>query len=195
MEAKAVALFRAYQDYLTSTLQTEIGALDRALQAGRVAMQRLASFRLADFAACRECLPAGLLDAITEVVSIIVAAAPGPAQPMASGDVEALGRVEELAEHLMLLDLGRNDVGRVAKIGTVRPTEKIIIERYGHVMHIVSNVVGGIAAGQDARGLVRRAYSARGRPATPRRRRGGGGGPSRAPWPPPPRCRPDTRGG
>ena len=42
----------------------------------------------------------------------------------------------------MLLDLGRNDVGRVAKIGTVRPTEKFIIERYSHVMHIVSNVIG-----------------------------------------------------
>jgi anthranilate synthase component 1 len=50
----------------------------------------------------------------------------------------------------MLLDLGRNDVGRVAKIGTVRPTEEFIIERYSHVMHIVSNVVGQIADGQDA---------------------------------------------
>ena len=57
---------------------------------------------------------------------------------------------KELAEHLMLLDLGRNDVGRVAKIGTVHPTEKFIIERYSHVMHIVSNVVGEIADGQDA---------------------------------------------
>src|SRR5690606_33925980 len=46
---------------------------------------------------------------------------------------------KELAEHLMLLDLGRNDVGRVAKLGTVRPTEQFIIERYSHVMHIVSN--------------------------------------------------------
>ncbi len=57
---------------------------------------------------------------------------------------------KELAEHLMLLDLGRNDVGRVAKLGTVRPTEQFIIERYSHVMHIVSNVVGQIAEGQDA---------------------------------------------
>jgi anthranilate synthase component 1 len=57
---------------------------------------------------------------------------------------------KELAEHLMLLDLGRNDVGRVAKVGTVRPTEQFIIERYSHVMHIVSNVVGQIADGQDA---------------------------------------------
>ncbi len=57
---------------------------------------------------------------------------------------------KELAEHLMLLDLGRNDVGRVAKTGTVRPTEKFIIERYSHVMHIVSNVVGELAEDQDA---------------------------------------------
>ncbi len=57
---------------------------------------------------------------------------------------------KELAEHLMLLDLGRNDVGRVARIGTVHPTEKFIIERYSHVMHIVSNVVGELADDQDA---------------------------------------------
>ena len=57
---------------------------------------------------------------------------------------------KELAEHLMLLDLGRNDVGRVAKIGTVKPTEKFIIERYSHVMHIVSNVVGELSEEHDA---------------------------------------------
>ena len=49
---------------------------------------------------------------------------------------------KECAEHLMLLDLGRNDVGRVAKIGTIQVTEQFIIERYSHVMHIVSNVIG-----------------------------------------------------
>ena len=49
---------------------------------------------------------------------------------------------KELAEHLMLLDLGRNDVGKVAKINTVKVTEKFIIEKYSHVMHIVSNVEG-----------------------------------------------------
>ncbi len=65
-------------------------------------------------------------------------------------ELDLLGDKKELAEHLMLLDLGRNDVGRVAKIGTVHPTEQFIIERYSHVMHIVSNVVGQIADGQDA---------------------------------------------
>ncbi len=65
-------------------------------------------------------------------------------------ELDLLADQKELAEHLMLLDLGRNDVGRVAKIGTVRPTEQFIVERYSHVMHIVSNVVGQIAEGQDA---------------------------------------------
>ena len=65
-------------------------------------------------------------------------------------ELDLLADKKELAEHLMLLDLGRNDVGRVAKIGTVRPTEQFTIERYSHVMHIVSNVVGEIADGEDA---------------------------------------------
>jgi anthranilate synthase component 1 len=56
---------------------------------------------------------------------------------------------KECAEHLMLLDLGRNDVGRVAKAGTVRVTERFIVERYSHVMHIVSNVEGDIREDLD----------------------------------------------
>ncbi|MBS3979224.1 MAG: anthranilate synthase component I [Rhodobacteraceae bacterium] len=65
-------------------------------------------------------------------------------------ELDLLADPKERAEHLMLLDLGRNDVGRVARVGTVRPTETFIIERYSHVMHIVSNVVGEIAEGEDA---------------------------------------------
>ncbi len=65
-------------------------------------------------------------------------------------EADLLADPKERAEHLMLLDLGRNDVGRVAKVGTVRPTETFIIERYSHVMHIVSNVVGEIGPGEDA---------------------------------------------
>ncbi|KMK67246.1 anthranilate synthase component I [Puniceibacterium sp. IMCC21224] len=63
---------------------------------------------------------------------------------------ELLSDKKELAEHLMLLDLGRNDTGKVSRIGTVKPTEQFIIERYSHVMHIVSNVVGELAEDQDA---------------------------------------------
>ena len=63
---------------------------------------------------------------------------------------DLLADEKERAEHLMLLDLGRNDVGRVAKSGTVRPTERFIVEHYSHVMHIVSNVVGEIAEDKNA---------------------------------------------
>jgi anthranilate synthase component 1 len=65
-------------------------------------------------------------------------------------EVELLADPKECAEHLMLLDLGRNDVGRVAKPGTVRVTERFTIERYSHVMHIVSNVEGDIQDDMDA---------------------------------------------
>lgn len=63
---------------------------------------------------------------------------------------ELLADPKEQAEHLMLLDLGRNDVGRVAQIGTVSVTEKMVIECYSHVMHIVSNVEGTIDPVHDA---------------------------------------------
>ncbi|NNL18323.1 MAG: anthranilate synthase component I, partial [Boseongicola sp.] len=65
-------------------------------------------------------------------------------------EADLMGDEKELAEHLMLLDLGRNDVGRVAKIGSVRPTEEFIVEHYSHVMHIVSNVVGELREDEDA---------------------------------------------
>ncbi len=63
---------------------------------------------------------------------------------------DLLNDPKELAEHLMLIDLGRNDAGRVAKIGTVKLTDKMIIERYSHVMHIVSNVTGELQTGNNA---------------------------------------------
>jgi anthranilate synthase component 1 len=62
---------------------------------------------------------------------------------------ELLADEKERAEHLMLLDLGRNDVGRVAEIGTVKVTEQFVIERYSHVMHIVSNVEGRLDPDRD----------------------------------------------
>ena len=63
---------------------------------------------------------------------------------------DLLNDKKELAEHLMLLDLGRNDVGRVSKKGSIKVTEKMIIEYYSHVMHIVSNVEGNINAKLDS---------------------------------------------
>ena len=60
---------------------------------------------------------------------------------------DLLNDPKEIAEHLMLIDLGRNDVGRVSEIGSVNVTDKMVIEKYSHVMHIVSNVIGKIASG------------------------------------------------
>lgn len=68
----------------------------------------------------------------------------------AANEASLLADPKELAEHLMLLDLGRNDVGRVAAAGSVTVTDSFTIERYSHVMHIVSNVVGKLAAPHDA---------------------------------------------
>ena len=65
---------------------------------------------------------------------------------------ELLADPKELAEHLMLIDLGRNDIGRVAQNGTVKLTDKMVIERYSHVMHIVSNVEAQAQAGPDRDG-------------------------------------------
>ena len=76
-----------------------------------------------------------------------------PAEDKALAE-ELLADPKECAEHLMLLDLGRNDVGRVAKIGSVRVTQRSIIENYSHVMHIVSNVVGEIDPKYDALGAL-----------------------------------------
>lgn len=67
---------------------------------------------------------------------------------------------KEIAEHIMLLDLGRNDVGRVARIGSVRVTERLIVERYSHVMHLVSNVCGDLADGLDCFDAFRATFPA-----------------------------------
>jgi anthranilate synthase component 1 len=63
---------------------------------------------------------------------------------------ELLADPKEIAEHLMLIDLGRNDAGRVSEIGSVTLTDKMIVERYSHVMHIVSNVTGKVRQGLSA---------------------------------------------
>ncbi len=75
-------------------------------------------------------------------------------------ELELLADPKELAEHLMLIDLGRNDVGRIAKIGSVQLTENMLIERYSHVMHIVSNVVGNLKKGLSAMDVLRATFPA-----------------------------------
>ena len=73
---------------------------------------------------------------------------------------ELLADPKERAEHVMLIDLGRNDVGRVAMPGSVRVTEQMVIERYSHVMHIVSNVEGRITPGRDAIDVLKASFPA-----------------------------------
>ncbi|MBT4082071.1 MAG: anthranilate synthase component I, partial [Gammaproteobacteria bacterium] len=73
---------------------------------------------------------------------------------------ELLADPKELAEHLMLIDLGRNDVGRVAVTGSVELTEKMKIERYSHVMHIVSNVTGKLKSEMSAMDALRATFPA-----------------------------------
>jgi anthranilate synthase component 1 len=73
---------------------------------------------------------------------------------------ELLADAKERAEHIMLVDLGRNDVGRVSKIGTVHVDDMMVIERYSHVMHIVSNVVGELAQDKDAFDVFRACFPA-----------------------------------
>jgi anthranilate synthase component 1 len=70
-------------------------------------------------------------------------------------EAELLADPKEIAEHLMLIDLGRNDVGRVAEIGSVEVTDKFVIERYSHVMHISSNVTGQLREGKSAMDVLR----------------------------------------
>ncbi len=65
-------------------------------------------------------------------------------------EAELLADPKEIAEHLMLIDLGRNDVGRIAETGSVNLTDKMVVERYSHVMHIVSNVTGKLKPGKSA---------------------------------------------
>ncbi|MEX0431101.1 anthranilate synthase component I [Spiribacter insolitus] len=75
-------------------------------------------------------------------------------------EADLLADPKERAEHLMLIDLGRNDIGRVSELGSVRVTDRMTIERYSHVMHIVSNVTGRLRAGLGPMDLLRATHPA-----------------------------------
>jgi anthranilate synthase component 1 len=92
----------------------------------------------------------------------IAGTAPRGGTPAEDRELERqlLSDAKELAEHVMLVDLGRNDVGRVAEIGSVEVDQFEVIERYSHVMHIVSNVRGTLRAGCDAIDLLRATFPA-----------------------------------
>ncbi len=82
-----------------------------------------------------------------------------PAQDLAN-EQDLLADPKEIAEHLMLIDLGRNDVGRISEAGSVALTEKMIIEKYSHVMHIVSNVTGKLRPEVTAMDALKAAFPA-----------------------------------
>ena len=86
---------------------------------------------------------------------------PGPGKDL-------LSDAKEIAEHLMLIDLGRNDTGRVSTTGTVKVTEQMVIERYSNVMHIVSNVTGHLKEGLSAMDALRAILPAGTCPVRPR---------------------------
>ena len=73
---------------------------------------------------------------------------------------DLLADAKECAEHLMLIDLGRNDIGRIAQIGSVEVTEQMAIEKYSHVLHMVSNVQGQVKAGMDAIDVLKATFPA-----------------------------------
>ncbi|KAF3890957.1 MULTISPECIES: anthranilate synthase component I [Nostocales] len=81
-------------------------------------------------------------------------------QEDAANALDLLQDPKEIAEHVMLVDLGRNDLGRVCQSGTVRVDELMVVERYSHVMHIVSNVVGKLGAGKTAWDLLKACFPA-----------------------------------
>jgi len=98
----------------------------------------------------------------TVTVRPIAGTRPRGKTPQQDADLasELLADPKELAEHLMLIDLGRNDIGRVAQNGTVKLTEKMIIERYSHVMHIVSNVEAALKPGLAAMDVLKATFPA-----------------------------------
>jgi anthranilate synthase component 1 len=75
-------------------------------------------------------------------------------------EADLLADPKEIAEHLMLIDLGRNDVGRISETGTVQVTDQMAVERYSHVMHIVSNVTGRLKPGLSAMDVLRATFPA-----------------------------------
>lgn len=75
-------------------------------------------------------------------------------------EADLLDDPKEIAEHLMLIDLGRNDVGRISETGSVKVTDQMVVERYSHVMHIVSNVTGRLKPGLSAMDVLRATFPA-----------------------------------
>ncbi len=116
--ADAQRLFTAYHGYLTSTIRAELSALEQILQSGRATLQRIGQFRLDDFSACRDLLPAGTYEAITALVETIVGAVPAPDQPLSRGDTTRYARAGELAGHLTTIRATQGTLNQAITTGT-----------------------------------------------------------------------------
>ena len=114
--------------------------------------------RLTEFARGGGCAAKLRLGALTDALARL----PRGATPEADRAAEAELRADpkERAEHVMLIDLARNDIGRIAEIGSVKVTESFAVERYSHVMHLVSNVEGTLLPGLDALDVLRATFPA-----------------------------------
>ena len=114
----------------------------------------------ADAPAVRACAVDGVVDKVTiRPLAGTRRRGLSPAQDEALAS-ELLADPKERAEHLMLIDLARNDIGRIASVGTVRVTDRMAIEKYSHVQHIVSNVEGVLAPGRDAIDVFKASFPA-----------------------------------
>lgn len=139
MTAGAQRLFNAYHGYLTSTLRAELSALEQTLEGGRATLQRIGQFRLNDYSACCDSLPAGTYDAITAVVATIVGAVPAADQPLSRGDTTRYARAGELAGHLATIRAAQTTLNQAITTGTQNRQE----------------LAGRISAVQTERGALR----------------------------------------
>lgn len=118
MTDEAKRLFIAYHGYLTSTLQTELAALDRTLQTGRATLARVAAFQLNDYSTCRDLLPQGTYDAIVTLVQTIVRSVPTGSVPLSAGDAAQYERAIDLAGHIASIRAAQAALNEAITTGT-----------------------------------------------------------------------------
>jgi hypothetical protein len=118
MSINAQRLFAAYHSYLTSTIQSELSALDGTLQNGRSILQRIESFQLGDYSVCRESLPEGMYDGIRSLVEAIVGAVPGVGQPLSRGDPTQYSRAAELGAFVAAIRSAQGQLSQAIAAGS-----------------------------------------------------------------------------
>jgi DNA repair exonuclease SbcCD ATPase subunit len=143
-------LFNAYHGYLTSTLQTELSALDRTLQDGRTTLRQIGDFRLNDYSACRDSLPAGTYDNIAALVETVVSAVPASDQPFSRGDSTRYARGSEIADYIETIRAAQDSLTQAITAGTQNRQD--LAERISGVKTEIGGLLAhqAIAAEKDA---------------------------------------------